>query len=192
MASNEETDCPVVQESMDDQESLHPKDRLLALLDRVEAEVEYLRSETMRLEERKDSVFTALDSLRNSDLLRELHETDRDDIEKYMERVSTRCLTIEILVRTVRSSQQEEALHQVNRLIDSLVVSFKSDPSTTKAKCQSYIASCSEQPEVPGDKVFENVLLGCTIDDQKKVKKRLQGLYNYLDSDGKFSALQVD
>lgn len=31
------------------------------------------------------------------------------------------------------------------------------------------------------DKNFETALLGCTLDDQKRIKKRLQGLLNYVD-----------
>lgn len=30
------------------------------------------------------------------------------------------------------------------------------------------------------DKNFESALLGCTSDDQKRVKKRLQGLLHYI------------
>lgn len=78
--------------------------------------------------------------------------------------------------------QQEEALHQVNHLIDCLVMGLKSDPDGTKAKCITYMNACSSH-YVHGvtDKNFECVLLGCTLDDQKRVKKRLQGLLNYFD-----------
>lgn len=59
---------------------------------------------------------------------------------------------------------------------------LKSDPDVTKAKCISYMNACSSH-FVNGitDKNFESVLLGCTLDDQKRVKKRLQGLLNYID-----------
>lgn len=167
----------------------HPKDHLLGILDQVEAHVERLRKDTLLLEEKKDSLFTTLDAIRNSELLSGLLETDRDDIQRYIDRVTMRCMTIEILVRTNRDQAQEESLFQVNRLIDQLVVSFKQDPSSTRARCQAYLAACSPHPEVPTDKAFEIALLGCALDDQKKIKKRLHGLLNYLEQDGKIVSL---
>lgn len=83
---------------------------------------------------------------------------------------------------THRDKMQEDALHQVNSLIDSLVMGLREDPDGAKARCISYMNACSSH-FVQGvtDKKFESALLGCTLDDQKRVKKRLQGLLNYLD-----------
>jgi BCL2-associated athanogene 2 len=36
------------------------------------------------------------------------------------------------------------------------------------------------------DKNFETAILGCTLDDQKRVKKRLQGLLDYIDKAAHF------
>lgn len=100
----------------------------------------------------------------------------------YMDRIVRRCHTIELQILTQRDQTQEEALHQVNRLIDMLVVTMKEDPDGTKDRCVAYMNACSSQI-VHGhtDKKFEVVLLGCTVDDQKRVKKRLQGLLSYID-----------
>lgn len=70
----------------------------------------------------------------------------------------------------------------MNHLIDTLVMGLKTDSDGTKSKCISYMNACSSH-FVHGitDKNFESVLLGCTLDDQKRVKKRLQGLLNYFD-----------
>ena len=102
----------------------------------------------------------------------------------------SRCHTVEVRVLTQRDQMQEEALFQVNHLIDGLVISLKGDAETAKAKCVSYMNACSSST-VQGitDKKFESALLGCTVDDQKKVKRRLQGLLNYFDK-LKISTLQ--
>lgn len=178
-------DCSVPKIEEIDDPGKQPKDRLLDILDQVEAHVERLRKDTLLLEEKKDALFTTLDAIRNSDLLSDLLDTDKDDIQRYIDRVTMRCMTVEILVRTDRDKAQEESLFQVNRLIDQLVVSFKQDPMNTKSRCLSYMAACSPCPEVPTDKAFEVALLGCALDDQKKIKKRLHGLFNYIDQDGK-------
>lgn len=94
----------------------------------------------------------------------------------------SRCLTVEVKVLTQRDNQQEEALFQVNHLIDGLVVGLKTDPESAKAKCVSYMNACSSNMvEGITDKHFESALLGCTVDDQKKVKRRLQGLLTYFE-----------
>lgn len=94
----------------------------------------------------------------------------------------SRCLTIEVRVLTQRHTQQEEALFQVNHLIDGLVIALKSDPESAKAKCVTYMNACSSNVvEGITDKIFESALLGCTVDDQKKVKRRLQGLLTYFE-----------
>ncbi|KAK9502892.1 hypothetical protein O3M35_011579 [Rhynocoris fuscipes] len=173
-------DVPVVIEK-DEDDKRPPRDKLLGILDQIEAHVERLRKETQLLEEKKDSIFTALDTIKNSDLITELQSTDRDDIDRYIERLTSRCTTIEVFVRTERDKEQEEALFQVNRYIDGLVVSFKTDPITTRVKCKSFMAACTSQPEIASDKAFESALLGCALDDQKKIKKRLYGLFTYID-----------
>lgn len=87
-----------------------------------------------------------------------------------------------VSVTTNRDVNQEEALFQVNHLIDTLIVSLRIDPSGTKARCLAFMNACSEHiVEGVTDKNFETALLGCTVDDQKRIKKRLQGLLSYMD-----------
>jgi len=163
-------------------ESKKPKERVIELLDLLESHVEKLRKEAAQLEEDKDQLLSSLDSVRNADLMTELSDCDRDDITRYADRIISRCLTVEVKVLTQRDQMQEEALHQVNHLIDNLVISVKSDAEGAKARCLTFMNACSSH-NVEGitDKKFESALLGCTLDDQKRVKKRLQGLLNYFD-----------
>lgn len=103
-------------------------------------------------------------------------------MNRYVDRITSRCLTVEVKVLTQRDQMQEEALHQVNHYIDNLVRALQSDPLNAKAKCISYMNACSSnQEDGTTDKQFESALLGCTVDDQKRVKKRLQGLLHYFD-----------
>lgn len=180
-------------------DSKTPKERILEILDQLESHVEKLRREASQLEEDRDNLLSSLDSVRNADMIIELADSkhlegtqnstfisifpdDRDDVNRYAERIMSRCLTVEVKILTQRDQMQEEALHQVNHLIDGLVMCVKSDPQSAKAKCASFMNACSSNV-VHGitDKKFESALLGCTVDDQKRVKKRLQGLLNYFD-----------
>lgn len=82
-------------------------------------------------------------------------------------------------------------MHQVNRLIDSLVVALKEDPSTTRLRCMSYMAACtSNHCQGTSDKNFETAILGCTLDDQKRIRKRLQGLLDYMNPETKITGIE--
>lgn len=102
----------------------------------------------------------------------------------YSQRINSRLATIDLCVKTVRDTAQEEALHQVNSLIDSLITS--TDRILARQRCQTFLngcndsSSCAPDSDQAVDKKFEMVVLGCTLDDQKVVKKRLQALMTYL------------
>lgn len=158
-----------------------PKDRLIAVLDQVEMRVERLRRDTVRIEEEKDSLLSTLDSVKHSELLGDISDCDKDDIMRYAERILARAMTVEVAVRTDRDTQQEEALHQVNLFIDQLVMSVHEDAVIAHTRCQTYMNACTSQPDPSSgtDRNFETAILGCTLDDQKRIKKRLQGLLDY-------------
>ncbi|CAK1550746.1 unnamed protein product [Leptosia nina] len=158
-----------------------PKDRLISVLDQVELRVERLRRDTVRIEEEKDSLLSTLDSVKHSELLSDISDCDKDDIMRYADRILARALTVDVAVRTDRDPQQEEALHQVNMYIDQLVMSVHDDSVVAHTRCQTYMNACTSQPDptTGTDKNFETAILGCTLDDQKRVKKRLQGLLEY-------------
>lgn len=51
-----------------------PKERITEILDLLEGHVEKLRKEASKLEEEKDTLLATLDSVRNADLINELHD----------------------------------------------------------------------------------------------------------------------
>lgn len=83
-------------------------------------------------------------------------------------------------MHTTRSDSQQNCLEEINTLIDKIVNTLKDDPDSAKFTCQSYIASCSPSDSEPGSKIFETAVLGCTLDDQKRIYKRLHGLLDYI------------
>lgn len=104
-----------------------------------------------------------------------------------MQRISIRLSTVELSVFTIRDRAQEDCLNRVNSLIDEIISG--SDPAVSRLRCQQFLNACcttdtttySElDPTMSSDKTFENALLGCTRDDQKNIKKRLQALLDYL------------
>lgn len=63
-------------ESAEPSNEQKPKDRLVGLLDHIEARVEQLRKDAARLMEEKDGLLTTLDTLRNNDMLFALEERE--------------------------------------------------------------------------------------------------------------------
>lgn len=109
-------------------------------------------------------------------------QDDADDVNRYADRIMNRCQTVEVRVLTQRDQMQEDALSQINRLIDGLVIEIRNDHEAARQRCISYVNACSSiMVDGVMDKHFESALLGCALDDQKRVKKRLQGLLNYFE-----------
>lgn len=165
-----------------------PMERFIDILDQLDTKVESLRKEALLLRDQKDFLAMSVDLLKNNEYLTGLNENERDEINCYVQRISNRLGTVELNVCTVRDHAQEDSLHHVNSLIDMIISS--ADPVMSRQKCQQFLNACSttdtsvysdiDPTTVYTDKKFESALLGCTLDDQKTIKKRLQALLVYL------------
>ncbi len=119
-------------------------------------------------------------------------------------------MDVNLKVTTKRSNHEEEALHQVNRLIDHLVSKVQHEGPNTKELCHVYIRSCyksgkdikqlifnsycyvfqlllkgqcTEETSADDDEhSFQSIIIKCSPDDRHRIRKRLHGLLNYIDS----------
>lgn len=183
-----------VEEAKDGESSDLPlKEKILQKLDEVEAHVEELRRSASLLENKKDNILTTLQTLKTMKSLDDFDENDKDDILRYLDRIFRRCTTVDVSVLTTRTEDQVDALYQVNCLIDNLIIGMRKSPDTTRARCLSYVSACSSsyhETEVAIDKSFELAVLGCTLDDQKKIRQRLSGLLDYMTKEKWKQAIQ--
>ncbi|KAL5245284.1 hypothetical protein ACI65C_012694 [Semiaphis heraclei] len=153
---------------------------LTTMLDHAEIHIENLRKEALKMAEDLENIYSNVENVRNSELMNQLSDVDKEDINQFANRIIDRCETVNIHVLTTRSESQQNCLEEINVMIDRIVNTLKNDPDNAKAICQSYIASCSPLENELGCKVFETAVLGCTLDDQKRIIKRLQGLLDYI------------
>lgn len=186
-STQEWTVIPRVDETSIERLSKAPIERFIGILDQLDSKVEKLRKDALMLQEKKDFLAMSMDLLKNNEYLTGLNENEYEEISCYVTRISCRLSTVELSVCTVRDRGQEDSLHLVNSLIDEMISS--SDPVVSRLRCQQFLNACSTtdtttyselDPSKCSDKKFENALLGCTLDDQKIIKKRLQALLEYL------------
>lgn len=153
--------------------------RFITILDQLDTNVERLRRDARDLQDKRDALLMSMDLIKNNENFSDLNEYEREELDCYINRVGIRLATIELNVTTIRDQAQEDALHQVNSLID--VVITAADRITARQQCQHYLNCCNDGGggERVTDKKFEIALLGCALDDQKNIKKRLQALMIY-------------
>lgn len=102
---------------------------------------------------------------------------EREELELTANRLMGRTLTVEISVGTVRNPQQEEALHRATSIIDELVKKLIDDMDSGRQKLLALHAACvTEAPPVPIDQKFQAIVISCALEDQKKIKRRLETL----------------
>lgn len=176
---------PKIDETNIDLLNKPPIERFIGILDQLDSKVEKLRKDALMLQEKKDFLAMSMDLLRNNEYLTELKENEYEEIDCYVQRISIRLSTVELSVSTIRDRAQEDCLHRVNSMIDEII--SVSDPAASRLRCQQFLNACCTtdtytelDPTLCSDKKFENALLGCTLDDQKTIKKRLLALLEYL------------
>ncbi|ODN02474.1 BAG family molecular chaperone regulator 2 [Orchesella cincta] len=161
------------------------KSCVLKMLDEMDRRVEKLRADALKVEAERDDVLASLDALNNSQLVYTLGGIELDEVTRYIKRLAQRSAAIKIEISTERSVPQQESLHAVNTLIDALIREVKTDVAMARRRCSSYLNSCLDitdtmyQESCGIDAPFELAVLGCTLEDQKRVKKRLNGLNSY-------------
>lgn len=88
-----------------------------------------------------------------------------------------RTLCVEVSVGTIRSSQQEEALRKATSMIDEIVKKLLGDMDGARHQLLALHSACvTEAPPVPIDQKFQAIVISCALEDQKKIKRRLETL----------------
>lgn len=88
-----------------------------------------------------------------------------------------RTLSVEISVGTIRNSQQEDALRKATSVIDETVKKLLDDMDGSRQRLMALHAACvTEAPPVPIDQKFQALVISCALEDQKKIKRRLETL----------------
>lgn len=95
--------------------------------------------------------------------------------------------SVDIAIKTPRNELQEKALENVTKVIEQLTEEVNSDRELAVQKCLSYLSACSSNERshcsTPSDEKFQSAIIECAVDDQKKIRKKLESLYEILMQD---------
>ncbi|XP_046332272.1 BAG family molecular chaperone regulator 2-like [Haliotis rufescens] len=147
--------------------------RLLTFLDEAEKRVESFRTQAVYLMQEKASLLTVLQQLKEESLKCSLSEGDRQQFLANLDRLRKRSKSATIEVNTVRNETQEEALSKINDILDKLKCEFNDQPEKCWQQLQIYYNTCLAESRGAVDARFQNLVLDCTVDDQKNLRRKL-------------------
>ncbi|XP_036105114.1 BAG family molecular chaperone regulator 2 [Molossus molossus] len=160
--------------------------RLLESLDQLELRVEALREAATAIEQEREILLEMIHSIQNSQDMRQISDGEREELNLTANRLMGRTLTVEVSVETIRNPQQQESLKHATRIIDEVVSKFLNDLGSAKSHLMSLYSACSsEVPPGPVDQKFQSIVIGCALEDQKKIKRRLETLLRNIENSDK-------
>ncbi|KAL7890423.1 hypothetical protein AOLI_G00026810 [Acnodon oligacanthus] len=158
-------------------------ERLLQSLDEVEMRVEALREAATAMEQERDSLLEMIQLIQNSQEMRTICDGEREELTLTANRLMNRTLTVQVTVDTIRNEQQEDALRRATAVIDEIAAKVLDDMEGARKRLQALHAACvTEAPPVPIDQKFQTIVIGCALEDQKKIKRRLETLIRNMDN----------
>ncbi|XP_027021488.1 BAG family molecular chaperone regulator 2 [Tachysurus fulvidraco] len=157
--------------------------RLLENLDEIELRVEALREAATAMEQEREWLIETIHSIQNSQEMRTICDGEREELTLTASRLMNRTLTVTVSVDTIRNTQQEGALRAATAIIDEVAAKVLKDMESARKKLQALHASClTEAAHVPIDQKFQSIVISCALEDQKKIKRRLETLIRNMDN----------
>ncbi|XP_067840155.1 BAG family molecular chaperone regulator 2 [Heptranchias perlo] len=156
---------------------------LLQTLDDLELRVEALREAAVSMEQEKETLLELIQNVQNSLDMKHISDGEREELNLTANRLIGRTLTVAVSLETIRSLQQEESLSKATALIDEVVNKVLEDLGSAKNRLMVLYNACSsEAPQGPVDQKFQSIIVGCALEDQKKIKNRLEKLIRNVSS----------
>ncbi|XP_063968365.1 BAG family molecular chaperone regulator 2-like [Lytechinus pictus] len=170
---------------------------LLKTLDALEVRVEKMRETARSIDDEKTRLLDSLNTMMQSEAIDHLSEAEREELGLYIDRLITRCLTVDINIQTIRTPAQEESLLKVKGYLRDLIDTLQSNLEQSSQRVKLYLNSCLGGTELgPVDERFQGALLGCAAEDQKMIRKKLQEIKDSLSETNAFisrlQALKLD
>ena len=157
----------------------------------MEAQIETLRDAVTRLDKDKQAVLEVLEGIGQTLPGTPLSEVEREEVELEVGRLRGRVEEVRCNLQTRRTDTQRQSLEAVEAKICQLVrlVETDCDGARSSQTCRGYLAACggTEPGKEPGQAAgqtchkFEALVLGCAVEDQKRIRRRLADLLNQIE-----------
>jgi BCL2-associated athanogene 2 len=107
---------------------------------------------------------------------------EKEEIKVTTHGLLYRLNSVDVVLTTPRTQSQEKALENVEQFLEKLLEIAKTDRQLAIHSCQSYLSACTSDHfrSVPVDEKFLKLIVECAVDDQKKIKKKLENLFSSL------------
>ncbi|XP_069462278.1 BAG family molecular chaperone regulator 2 [Ambystoma mexicanum] len=156
---------------------------LLEALDELEIRVEALRDSASAMEQEKEMLVEMINSVQNCQDMRKISDGEREELNLTANRLMGRTLTVQVCVETIRSAQQQASLQNATQIIDEIAKKVIEDLESGRKGLLSLYGACSSDVQtVPIDQKFQSIIIGCAVEDQKKIKRRLESLIRNIDN----------
>uniref|UniRef100_A0A915NTQ5 BAG family molecular chaperone regulator 2 n=1 Tax=Meloidogyne floridensis TaxID=298350 RepID=A0A915NTQ5_9BILA len=132
----------------------------------------YCRENATSLEQEKEAILDMLKNIKMTSSLLKLNHGDRDELALNADRIINRCRSVEVCVNTPRDEHQDQALKRVNEVI-YIAMNKTNDKLKTQAEIQGFLNACMPEESGHIDDKFQSLIIACTADDQKKIRRRL-------------------
>uniref|UniRef100_A0A1I8BLV5 BAG domain-containing protein n=1 Tax=Meloidogyne hapla TaxID=6305 RepID=A0A1I8BLV5_MELHA len=113
---------------------------------------------------------------------------DRDELVLNADRIINRCRSVDVCVNTPRDEHQNQALQHVNEVICT-ALNKTDDTLKTKAKIQGFLNACMAEENGHIDDKFQSLIIACTADDQKSIRRRLVKIIEQIEQTQQVSQL---
>ncbi|CAH2248787.1 BAG family molecular chaperone regulator 2 [Pelobates cultripes] len=144
--------------------------------------VQELRDAAASLEIEKESLIEKIHSVQNSQDMRNISDGEREELTITADRLMNRTLTVEVSLETIRNPQQATALQHATAVIDEIAKKVTDNLETGRKQLISLYGACtSDINQGPIDQKFQSIIIGCALEDQKKIKRRLEMLIRNID-----------
>ena len=163
-------------------------DSVRQVLDDVEAQIETLREAVTRLAQDKRALLEVLEGIDQSLPGTPLSEVEREEVELEVDRLRGRAEEVSCALETRRTETQRQSLEAVEAKICQLVRQVQTEAegaAGSSSTCRGYLAACggAESGQGPAQTChkFEALVLGCAVEDQKMIRRRLSDLLNQIE-----------
>ena len=100
---------------------------------------------------------------------------DQEEFQVNAERLICRCLSVDVKVMTPRTDSQEEALAAANNFLEEVQRRMTDGAGKDKDLLKGLINACNPDHDPSGtvDDKFQSLVLACAVEDQKKIRRRV-------------------